>query len=174
MPIFDYSSSHLTPHFMIPAIIWLYLRLIFSSIAGMAFSLVLKHRSIDEKSKLSNLQRTAFLPFIKEERSNIIGTMLVLILFFLFAGSALDTNNLHDADKVVNVFWILSIELRVIYTMILAVLCATIGYSGQDIALRLFGKVNARVNAAIDFKTTEADKATGNLDSPTPAAPIQK
>jgi hypothetical protein len=45
---------------------------------------------------------------------------------------------------------------------------------GTDVLLKLFGVVNKRLNTAIDYKTTEADKATGNLDNPTPAEPVKK
>ena len=47
---------------------------------------------------------------------------------------------------------------------------ATIGYSGSDIASRLFSVVNSRINGAIDYKTTQADKANGTENTPTVAS----
>lgn len=48
---------------------------------------------------------------------------------------------------------------------------AFVGYTGASILNRIFSVANNRLNAAIDYKTTIADTATGTLDSPTPAAP---
>lgn len=44
---------------------------------------------------------------------------------------------------------------------------AFVGYTGNDIASRIFGAANKRVNQIIDQKTTIADKATGETQ-PTP------
>lgn len=44
-----------------------------------------------------------------------------------------------------------------------------LGYMGTDIILKLFGVVNKKLNAAIDYKTDIADKETGTLGTPTPA-----
>ena len=44
---------------------------------------------------------------------------------------------------------------------------AFIGYAGNDIASRLFGAVNARINNVIDRKTTIADQVEG-VTEPTP------
>lgn len=51
---------------------------------------------------------------------------------------------------------------------------ALLGYSGNDLVSRLFSVANKKINAAIDYKTTISDTATGTLDSPTPAAPLKK
>jgi hypothetical protein len=47
---------------------------------------------------------------------------------------------------------------------------AFVGYTGTDSATKFFSAINNRYNSAVDYKTTEYDKSTGNLDSPTPAA----
>lgn len=44
---------------------------------------------------------------------------------------------------------------------------AFIGYTGNDIASRVFGAVNKRVNTIIDKKTSESDEAN-NVTEPTP------
>lgn len=46
---------------------------------------------------------------------------------------------------------------------------AFVGYTGSDIASRLFSVVNKRINNAIDYKTTIADEHTNNTQKPTPA-----
>jgi hypothetical protein len=42
-----------------------------------------------------------------------------------------------------------------------------VGYTGSDIASRIFGVVNKKINSAIDYKTTVADQATGDTEAPT-------
>ena len=52
--------------------------------------------------------------------------------------------------------------------LLLIAIFATAGYTGSDLASRFFSVANKRINDAIDYKTTIADKASGTLDNPTP------
>ncbi len=149
----------------------LYIRLIASAMVGMALSIWFKNKSMKSKAKLSNVQYEGIWGFIKEDRKTIIGTLLTVLGFFLVLGDALDPNNLVDPDQKVKILWILSFSLRIIYTAILVLISMTVGYAGQDMALRLLSKTNTRINAAIDDKTTKIDRIEGQLDHPTPAAP---
>jgi len=54
-------------------------------------------------------------------------------------------------------------------SLLILIIFAAQGYLGSDVASRFFSAVNSRINAAIDFKTTQADTASGNLGAPTPA-----
>jgi len=43
------------------------------------------------------------------------------------------------------------------------------GYFGSDLANRVFSAANSRVNAAIQYKSSQADIMNGTTDAPTPA-----
>lgn len=55
--------------------------------------------------------------------------------------------------------------------VVILILFATIGYSGNDLVSRFFSVANSYLNKAIDYKTDIADSATGTLGSPTPTMP---
>lgn len=59
-------------------------------------------------------------------------------------------------------------------TLIILVLFLTLGYQATDMASKFFSVVGKRFDAAIDFKTNEADRAAGVLGTPTPATLPQK
>lgn len=45
---------------------------------------------------------------------------------------------------------------------------ATVGYSGDHLASKFFSAATKRMEAAIDYKTSLADKAAGTTENPTP------
>lgn len=61
------------------------------------------------------------------------------------------------------------LNVKVHWHEIILAMSATVGYSGGDLASKFFSFTQKRIDAAIDHKTTIADKATGNTDAPTPA-----
>jgi hypothetical protein len=111
---------------------------------------VLKIKSLQDKAALSNVQFKVADYFSKDWLSILASFLTVLLVLF-----CLDSV-LKWKPEVVN-------YIRPIF--------AFVGYTGSDIASRIFGVMNKRLNAAIDYKTTIADTTTGTLDAPTPAMP---
>ena len=121
-------------------------------LVGLSLSLLTVIQSLTKKAKLANvifdwklfLKSDLILQFVGSILTVALGLLLLNPFFQQFP---------KYAEKV--------FAINVIF--------ATIGYMGSDIASRLYSVVNSRINAAIDYKTTISDKATGNLDNPTPA-----
>ena len=115
---------------------------------GMILQMLMKAKSIQDKARLSNVQFKFSEYFIKDWLSHMISTGAV-VLYVILAKRRI----MAAPDSV--------------YELVLAV-SATVGYSGADIVSRFFSFTNKRVNAAIDYKTTEIDKINNTVDKPTP------
>ncbi len=116
---------------------------------GMLLQATLKAVSIQKKAKLANVE-FKFIHYLTQDWLSHLASVLTIFLFLFFI------------DEFVNFNAKVADFLKIGF--------AFVGYTGADIASRLFSVVNSRVNAAIDYKTTLADTQTGNLDKPTPAA----
>lgn len=126
----------------------LYLQCFVVAVIGWALQTTLKMRSLQVKAKAANVQ---FKPtdYFKDDWLSITAAFLTIVLFLLFVSEILDWQA-----------WVIS-YVKIGF--------AFVGYTGSDIASRLFSVVNTRINAAIDYKTTISDTQTGTLDKPTPA-----
>jgi len=113
---------------------------------GAFLHVLFKIKSIQDKAKLAGV---AFKPidYFKEDYvSHLISITTIFLCLFLVKEVV---NYKPDAQNY----------LRVSF--------AFAGYVSNDIASRIFGAVNKRVNMVIDQKTTEADSAAGRTE-PTP------
>lgn len=119
------------------------------ALLGLGFAVLLQLKAQRDKAKLANLILPTIGSFIKDESITIALSLITIVIgLFLIP---------------VVVGW------KPSYIPFVRPAFLPIGYMGSDILLKLFGVVNKRLNAAIDSKTTEADKASGNLAAPTPA-----
>jgi len=118
------------------------------ALIGMILQALLKIKSIQDKAKKANVQ---FKPieYLKEDWVSHCASLSTIVMFMFFV------------EEFAN------IDHRVMGFMKIGF--AFVGYTGSDIASRLFSVVNRRINDAIDFKTTQADTANGTTDNPTPA-----
>lgn len=126
----------------------LYAKCFAVALIGCALQAVLKIKSIQDKARIANVEFRA-ATYFKEDWLSLLASLLTIILFLFFIGDILNWK-----PSVIN------------YALIGF---AFVGYTGSDIASRFFSVVNKRINAAIDYKTTEADRMAGTLDKPTPA-----
>jgi len=125
----------------------LYLICFAVALVGMALHTALKMKGLQDKAHLANVEFKARSYFAKDWLS-IVASVLTIILFLLFVDNILKWKPaIIDYIKIGFGF---------------------LGYSGSDIASRIFGVVNKRLNAAIDYKTTIADQTTGTENAPTP------
>lgn len=149
-------------------LIILYFKLIAASIIGMAFQLYFKSMSQQDMAKKANVEYS-ILEFLIKDKKAIIGTFLTLSLFFLLFGEAINSvvvNSSTELKPYLYGFFMLSPKM--IATFIVQVICVTVAYMGQDVALRFLGRTSKEIREAIDYKTTQADAANGTLDKPTP------
>lgn len=130
----------------------LYLNCIAVSLIGLGLSLLLILKNLTAKAKLANVIFDWKLFFRTDLVFQIIGTLLSVALFLELLGPFLKKYP-QAKDE----------------TLFILAFFSLVGYLGSDIASRFFSIVNSRINAAIDFKTTQADAASGNLNTPTPA-----
>lgn len=114
----------------------LYITCFCVALVGMALQTVLKMKSLQDKAKAANL---TFKPitYFREDWLSITASILTIILFLLFLDNILKW---HPA--VVN-------YIKIGF--------AFVGYTGSDIASRLFSVVNRKINDVIDVKTNIAD-----------------
>lgn len=118
------------------------------SLLGLIFSMLMQMKSLSDKAKVANV---IFKPsaFFQSEWVSILLSLTVI-------GIGLFTIPLVSSMKPEYLIYVKPLFLP-------------IGYMGTDFMLKIFGIVNKKINSAIDFKTTQADTASGNLDKPTPA-----
>jgi len=124
------------------------------ALLGLLFAVLLQLKAQSDKAKLANLIVPTFGSFIKDEYVTMLLSVVTIVIALFLIPSVLDWK--PDSMPYIRPAFL------------------PVGYMGSDILLKLFGVVNKRLNAAIDVKTTEGDKATGNLGAPTPALPPQK
>ena len=122
------------------------------SLSGLGLSMLAILKSLTTKAKLANVIFSWKLYFSTDLILQLIGTLLTVGMGLLLLKPFL-VSYPQFADS----------NFKILIGF------ATIGYVGSDIASRLFSVVNGRINAAIDFKTTQADTANGTIDAPTPA-----
>jgi hypothetical protein len=116
---------------------------------GLLFAILLQLKSQSDKAKLANLVVPTFGTFVHNEWITIsLSIVTIIIALFLIP---------------------IIIDLKPGYVHYIRPAFLPIGYAGTDILLKLFGVVNKRLNAAIDYKTTIADTQTGTTAAPTPA-----
>lgn len=119
---------------------------------GLALSTLTILSSLIKKSRAANLIFDWKLFWSVDIFIQIAGTLLTIAGFLICLHPAL-AKYPSWADNV----------------LVILLVFATVGYLGSDVASRIFSVVNARINAAIDYKTNQADEANGTLGTPTPA-----
>lgn len=145
------------------------LKLIACSLVGMGFQLFFKSMSQQDTARKANLEYGGFFQFIKNDRKAIIGTLLTLSLFFLLFGEIIQSVVNNSSNELKPYFWgYIFLSAKMIANILIMVICVTIAYMGQDVALRFLGRTSQELKNAIDSKTTIADAQTGTLEHPTP------
>jgi len=126
----------------------MYLQCFAVGLIGMLIHSLIKMKHIQEKARLNNIEFKPIEYFTKDWVSH--SSSLLTVILFLFLVEEFTNFNPFVADYVKIGF-------------------AFVGYTGSDIASRLFSVVDKKINRAIDYKTTISDTKTGTLDKPTPA-----
>lgn len=115
----------------------LYLACFGVALVGMALQIVLKLKSLQDKATAANVEFNVGIYFRKDWLSTI-ASLLTIILFLLFID-----NILKWKPAIVD---------------FLKIFFGFVGYTGSDIASRLFSVVNKQINNVIDFKTGPNEK----------------
>jgi len=126
----------------------LLLEVVFASVIGALLHVFIKARDLKLTTTKHNIEFKFREYFVGDWLSHII-SVLVIMLYVLFINRRLDhiTVNLYEA---------------------LLATSATVGYSGDHLASKFFSATTKKIESAIDYKTSLADKASGTTDAPTP------
>jgi uncharacterized membrane protein len=114
----------------------LYLQCFLIALVGMALQTVLKMKSLQDKARAANVE-FKLRQYFSNDWISIIASLLTIIMFTLFVD-----NILKWKPAVVD-------YIKIGF--------AFVGYTGSDIASRLFGVINKKINNVIDVKTNIAD-----------------
>jgi archaellum biogenesis protein FlaJ (TadC family) len=117
----------------------LYLTCFLVALIGMALQTVLKMKSLQDKARVANI---SFRPmdYLKNDWLSMTASILTIVLFLFFVDNILNWKPaVIDYIKIGFAF---------------------VGYTGSDIASRLFGVVNKKINTVIDVKTNIADNVS--------------
>lgn len=125
-----------------------YAKLILAAICGQGIALIVKSSAMEAKAKLSKIPYAGFWNFVKEDRKSIWGTAFTLVLFLLLVGEGTKSDALIVNDKTFT-WWIFEFSAKAILNMIFLILLAFVGYTGMDLALKLFSVTNRKLNKAI-------------------------
>jgi hypothetical protein len=149
-------------------LLFLYSKLIAASIIGMGVQLMVKNKSFSDTAKKANLEYS-FKAFITNDIWSIIWTFLGVSSVFLIFSDIIKNITSHTPNDVQSYFYgFIFMSLRDIAIAIVTAIFLTLGYMGQDFLLRFLSRTSKEMKDAIDYKTTQADKANGTLDKPTP------
>ena len=119
-----------------------------AGVLGILVHVFIQARDLKLSSTKHNIEFKFREYFVGDWLSHII-SILVMALFILFIN-----RRLH---RVTDDFY-----------EVLLVCSATVGYSGDHLANKLFSATTKRIENAIDYKTSLADKAAGTEGQPTP------
>jgi hypothetical protein len=106
------------------------------ALVGMALQTVLKMKSLQDKARAANVE-FKIREYFQNDWLSITASILTIVLFLLFL------------DNILN--W------KPVIVDYVKIGFAFVGYTGSDIASRLFGVVNKKINNVIDAKTNIAD-----------------
>jgi len=135
----------------------LYLQCFAISLLGLILSLLMVLKSQLNKAKLANVIFDWRLFFKADLWISIAGTLVMVGMALILLGPFLKKYPQFAEN-----------------TLMILIIFSAFGYLGSDLASRFFSVVNGRINAAIDYKTSQADAASGNLNAPTPASKPEK
>ncbi len=119
-----------------------------AGVLGILVHVFIQARELKVSSVKHNIEFKFREYFVGDWLSHII-SVLVMAMFILFIN-----RRLH---RVTDDFY-----------EVLLVCSATVGYSGDHLANKLFSATTKRMESAIDFKTSLADRASGTENIPTP------
>lgn len=115
---------------------------------GIALHVLIKARELKSSAVKHNIQFKWMDYFVGDWLSHII-SILIFVLWIFFI-----KRRLHIVSDD--------------FFEVLLGASATVGYSGDQLASKFFSATTKRIEAAIDYKTTLADKASGTESLPTP------
>jgi len=121
---------------------------VFAAVIGALLHVFIKARELKLTTTKHNIEFKFREYFVGDWLSHII-SILVIMLYILFINKRLDHITLN------------------LYEILLAT-SATVGYSGDHLASKFFSASTKKIESAIDYKTSLADKASGTTDAPTP------
>jgi len=106
---------------------------------GMTLQVLLKLKSIQQKARVANMSLN-IMQYFKEDWISLCASVATLGLVMFFIVDAIEY--LKENSKAL---------------LIIKLGFAFVGYTGSDIASRIFGVMSSRINSVIDVKTNIAD-----------------
>jgi hypothetical protein len=106
------------------------------ALVGMALQTVLKMKSLQDKARAANVE-FKIRQYFSNDWISIVASLLTIVMFLLFLDNIL--------------------KWKPVIVDYIKIGFAFVGYTGSDIASRLFGVVNKKINNVIDEKTNIAD-----------------
>lgn len=126
--------------------IWIYVQCFVLGVLGAFLHALIKIKSIQTKARKANIAFSAGDYLREDWVSHLTSLTTIVVCLFLIAD-------------------VLHVKPEILYYLKFAFLFT--GYAGNDIASRILGAVNKRVNDVIDKKTSVADEISGTT-IPTP------
>lgn len=114
----------------------LYIECFVVAVLGMALQTILKIKSLQEKAKAANVKFSVG-DYFKNDWGSVAASLITIIMFLFFIDNIL--------------------KLKPSIIDYIKLLFAFVGYTGSDIASKVFGVINKKINNAIDAKTTISD-----------------
>jgi len=121
---------------------------VITAMIGALLHVLIKARDLKETTKKHNIEFKFREYLVGDWLSHIISIcVIVLYVFFINRRLYFVTDNFYE---------------------VLLATSATVGYSGDHLASKFFSATTKKIEAAIDYKTSQADLAAGTTDKPTP------
>lgn len=142
---------------------------ILASVVGMAAKLKQKHDSLKDLAVKGNFSFPSIPNFLLENKSAIIWNIIAVGAFQVTVGKALMSiiSNSSDVPEMFFGGWV-PIARRDVITSVIILVYMTVAFMGQDYLFGWLNRTSKDMRKAIDYKTTIADEATNNTNTPTP------
>lgn len=151
--------------------IMLYLKLILVAIAGQSIQILMKSESLSKTAKISNVQYNIKW-FLTLDWKPIAKAAVGIVTFFLVFGDIANPKHLANQNALYTLPFNFQIPMYLLWNVFWLLVSFVFGGFGSYIAFKFQSEATIRILGAVDSKTTNADKASGNLDSPTPATKL--
>lgn len=130
----------------------LYSKLIACSILGMAFQIYFKNRSLQHTAIKADVDYSIWY-FIKKDKNSIIGTFLTMCLFFILFGEVINSVSKNSSAELKPYLWgFIMLSGKMIANILVMLICVTVAYTGQDVALRVLGRTSQELKNALESK----------------------
>lgn len=131
----------------------LFIKLIAAAMGGQFIQLLAKSKNIADKKALAK-EPHSFWQFVYDDINTVVGAAVFIGILLLVFGEFLNPDALLVVNKTYS-YWIFTFSAKSIFNIIAILLMSFFGYSGMDLALRIYSVGNKKANDVLQKFTPD-------------------